>query len=800
MINTLTDDRLADLIGKLSVFFCTEEYTDSRSSSAMLVYFSGVLGFSPCGSTFERPQNYTPKLSALIYCVRLCLLEATLPRFGHPSIGWRARASHGNLKRLNQVRERSMCFGCQAPMGELLSLRAYGRVLSRSDGPSFRVQWSDDSEEVRWDGGKMGMDQFRQLGHCAVQSATASVTRLMYGLRPAIRLGDIRDRLSHVAQGYSFTQDPANQLAAAHLDLSSRACLDPVDGLMLSERWDLGAVARYLREETQLLLQLMLVMFLRGGQAPRSTELFSLECWNGPSTSRGVYVHAGAMMYVTRHAKARRSTNQEFQVARYLPQADSELLLQYLAYVRPFAEMLRRICYRQEEGRRLLFSSPESPAQPWTAEVLTRALKKLTRRVCAVAFGVQIYRQLSIAVTEKHVKHLRRPFNRYDDKTQKAEREVAFAWQSGHRPLRRGTTYGIDGAYPDSLQPALLIVYHWVSQEWHCFLQSGDHTLRVEDMRRGAEVVPGPEDVSADQMETRCQDPGEGQVSPRGLPALLKPGFPSPSSHSLVQALPGQSVQAVVPVGLPPIDNGTAVRREVPWPRSEPGAARGLGADLPDGCAQDPGCTRKRRLSWMDLQSETPVQKALKPTSPRSGQTTGGGPGWDGKDGARSSSPPDLIEPLSQYHVVICKECKVAVLPNSQWNSHFKKHQVGARVRQEMKNQVCKDPNMIQDEQDLNERFQYPVNQVALPQLPVYQDGMACNERYDGGRICRYVCRALTGMKEHYWKEHGWKNDQPPGRSAAQRQAIQRLWREGVSCQRLFHTGSKRGYFEVQLK
>ncbi|KAK3680383.1 hypothetical protein LTR37_021276 [Vermiconidia calcicola] len=144
-VPTPLEEELADLVGMLSAFLCTKEFADSHSSSTILVYFSGGLGFSAETLTFERPRNYTPKLSALIHCIRLCLLEATLPRFAHPSLHWEARPRTGNLKRLNKVRERYMCLSCQSPMGELLSLRTYGRAISRSDGPSFRVQWSEDS-------------------------------------------------------------------------------------------------------------------------------------------------------------------------------------------------------------------------------------------------------------------------------------------------------------------------------------------------------------------------------------------------------------------------------------------------------------------------------------------------------------------------------------------------------------------------------------------------------------------------------------------------------------------------------
>lgn len=123
----------------MSLFLCQEPYVDADASSTLLVYFSGILGFSASGLTFERPRNYIPKLSGLIYCMRLCMLEATLPRFKPLSNGWQARPRTGDLSHLNGVRERYMCFGCQAPIGELLSLRSYGRAFSRSDGPSFRV-------------------------------------------------------------------------------------------------------------------------------------------------------------------------------------------------------------------------------------------------------------------------------------------------------------------------------------------------------------------------------------------------------------------------------------------------------------------------------------------------------------------------------------------------------------------------------------------------------------------------------------------------------------------------------------
>ncbi|PVH91702.1 hypothetical protein DM02DRAFT_663702 [Periconia macrospinosa] len=73
------------------------------------------------------------------------------------------------------------------------------------------------------------------------------------------------------------------------------------------------------------------------------------------------------------------------------------------------------------------------------------------------------------------------------DRSTEADINVVFAWQSGHRPLQRGTTYGIDGAFPDSLQPALLRIYEWASNEWHKFLQLQPATDNTRSEKRKAQ-------------------------------------------------------------------------------------------------------------------------------------------------------------------------------------------------------------------------------------------------------------------------------------------------------------------------
>lgn len=196
----------------------------------------------------------------------------------------------------------------------------------------------------------------------------------MYGLRSSVRIEAILDDMAVNRAGYSFLSDARNGLQTAHLDLSKRACLNLLDGLMSHGRWNIPAVNEYLHRERELVRQFMLLMYTFGGQVPRSTEIFSIELENSLGTSRGIYVHGRSMVYVTRHTKARRTTNREFQIARYLPREASELLLIYFVYIRRFAEMLRQNCLGFEEGSCLLFHTPGLEGTLWTSAALSKAL------------------------------------------------------------------------------------------------------------------------------------------------------------------------------------------------------------------------------------------------------------------------------------------------------------------------------------------------------------------------------------------------------------------------------------------
>ncbi|KAI5455742.1 hypothetical protein BGZ63DRAFT_137258 [Mariannaea sp. PMI_226] len=474
-----TADQLAELLEYLfglTASLCTQTLINGQPSSTILVYASGILGFSSNSKAFLPARSYTKYLSGLIYIQRLVFLELALPLRCYIKLGIAQRPRINQLQRLEPIRQSYMVNGAQSPFEEMMSLRNYGRVLARTDSPAFLFRWSDDSQTIfHGDVMNVSMGNFRRLPDYFIEQAEALCDELMLNWRPSVDLAQIKDDMMDMTQGFSFVKHTKNRLQEAYLELYERACTTRLRGLSRAGSWNSKATFAWMKKEEAFRSALAGCMHLGGGQVPRCKELLSLWCVNGEFGPRGIYVYNGAMVYIIRHHKAKRSTNREFVVARFLSAQISHLLYKYLVYIRPLVDMLyRESCAGSQESIQyspLLFRAEMNPnSKPWPTGRFTSILKTATKKLWDFPVNSQLLRQLCIAISEKHVREVYEPFNRFDDTGANADRNVVFAWQSGHRPLQRGSTYGLDGAFPTKLQPQLLHLYEWASTRWHEFL------------------------------------------------------------------------------------------------------------------------------------------------------------------------------------------------------------------------------------------------------------------------------------------------------------------------------------------
>jgi hypothetical protein len=426
-------DNFLELLYEVCVTLCTETYISGQPGSTLLVYFSGILGFSKDCQHFLLARQYCSQLSGLIYMQRLLLLERTLPLRPYHTIGIPQRPHTQQLERLNEIRADHMVLGSQSPLAELVSLRNFGRTIARTEPPSILFHWSDDGETVSNGSLQLTMDKFRALPVYFTSRAEELCGSLMYGLEPDIDLASVKDDLANSQSGYCFVKHPANGLESAYKELLIRAYSSSKGALARDGHWRWHIVTSYLKQVTELEEMLAGGLYVEDGSCSRVRELFALECENGPFTGCGIYIWGGSVVYVARHHKAKRQTNREFYVVRFLSARLSRAMYLYLVYIRRLANLLRReqVGHSEvvqkgsdERNKRLLF---HVNGKAWSTSYLTEILVKATSKIWNHAINVRLYRQLAIAITERNVREVHTPFNRYDDLSIGAGRNAVFA-------------------------------------------------------------------------------------------------------------------------------------------------------------------------------------------------------------------------------------------------------------------------------------------------------------------------------------------------------------------------------------
>ncbi|KAI7771118.1 hypothetical protein LZL87_013445 [Fusarium oxysporum] len=594
---------------------------------------------------------------------------------------------------------------------------------------------------------------FRGLTRKVLRSATASCSRLMYDWEPPhTDLSLIRDNLSTTTPGYSFVSDPANKLTGAYPELLLRACISPVDGLLRVQgkdhgTWNIKAARAYLEAHDDHLKGLMVLCNLDGGQFARISELLTLECFNTASRERGIGLWGSKMCSITRHHKARLATNNEFYVIRFFSIPVSRLIFQYLVYIRPVAILILRKCFYIEHTDALLFSplsqiGPKST--PWTVSTFNKEL----RRHCSAAAGippgirVQMYRQISIAITERHVHDAAIRFNRFNDTTGTAGPEVAYAWQSGHRPMQRHTTYGLDGAYPDHLQPALLRAYDRVSTSWHAFLWGCDGSGELRSIPTEAEHA------ELNYESTR-----------HGLTMYRKRAFMSDLEET-------PSISKKPRSGLDLLFSGNTMSDEI---RIQPDSEESLALRV-EGEVNLSTCDSVSNLSPGGPNEQ--VEPTHDNTSPKIGP----------------------FVHLVELNLVICLDCKTAVLAR-QVKTHLvdplHRQHFTLKERQDISNQILEIPNIIKDADDLqNWKFPSP-DAEPIPYLePPLHGGLGCNS-------CPYIGRDLRRIREHYRRDHSDVLEANNSVDLSKLGQQSHLWRNNVTYQRMFKSGQRSSWFEV---
>jgi hypothetical protein len=142
---------------------------------------------------------------------------------------------------------------------------------------------------------------------------------------------------------------------------------------------------------------------------------------------------------------------------------------------------------------------------------------------------------------------------------------------------------------------------------------------------------------------------------------------------------------------------------------------------------------------------------------------------------------------LTQYGVILCKQCQFTVVP-SQITVHLRDHHPSLlqQQRKEIHNKLQRLEGIAFEKHQVI----YPEpKQTPIQGLPIYEDGFVCKE-------CQYTCRHRTGIQRHCKEQHNYSNPQKRGRQKKGAEQ-DKMWEESQHCQRFFEFAQWKKYFQV---
>jgi hypothetical protein len=120
---------------------------------------------------------------------------------------------------------------------------------------------------------------------------------------------------------------------------------------------------------------------------------------------QNVFVQHGRMLVIVEYQKAQRTTNKAFFVVQALPAVVSQLLFNYLTFVRPFSKALNHQVNQlgSERPKTTSYIFVTSSGAPVQAGLLTAVIKKHSERDCKATLTVASYQQVVLAIAKRYI-------------------------------------------------------------------------------------------------------------------------------------------------------------------------------------------------------------------------------------------------------------------------------------------------------------------------------------------------------------------------------------------------------------
>jgi hypothetical protein len=188
-------------------------------------------------------------------------------------------------------------------MGYLIERLQHGRAIAKREGPRTNLSWSLDGQTLDIAGSRISMHEFRHTIHCLLARLERITRDLMFDWWPKVDLNTLKENLSRHRPGYSFLQEPANQLQTSFKHLSRRAFSKEGKGFSLRGKGREKAMS-YLKRYNNMVEVLFSSIHVTSGMPARGEELRVLRWADTAAVQRNIFICQGRVLLVFSYNKA----------------------------------------------------------------------------------------------------------------------------------------------------------------------------------------------------------------------------------------------------------------------------------------------------------------------------------------------------------------------------------------------------------------------------------------------------------------------------------------------------------------
>ena len=286
------------------------KHSDFDLCKSSLIYFSGILGFNIPLHKWMEPSSYTQILAGLQFCIRVILLEYSIPVDQRDNY---RNVKPTPLERFRQVHDPYLVEGTEYPYNYIHKLLNYGMQASKNFTTRSRIRWSADNKLLYWDGDKLIMAEWKELVlKLLAEVENMCAVELLFqpnGQLPQVDLYALKDNPNRKEAGYYFATerpellDDGRRYMMHNLKRSEkRNDMFQIENEKL--KFLKGGVDNYEKWVRKFKKYLCVLMMLTCGQTGRGSELTSLLYMNTMNSDRNIYIEDGQVMFITEYHKS----------------------------------------------------------------------------------------------------------------------------------------------------------------------------------------------------------------------------------------------------------------------------------------------------------------------------------------------------------------------------------------------------------------------------------------------------------------------------------------------------------------